>query len=335
MKLLKRLFFIFKRKDKKYKTTIEHNVVDIFGLDNNNYSNTLYNIYCSINNIPCDLVARTKDYDKMIDSVSSYNQLDHILLRFTNTIYNILFIKADIHLPKFVAMLNTTKAIYIIKDNSISLSLTLLDLQKLYLIDEDNDYLNIIKSYLHNNFDSRLYKDINIEAENWDCYENIMEKNGKRNMLPLYENDNNIHIYVIENHLLNFFKFNSINIDLTEYDMKVKDVEKLFKIIICFDNLSTTYKDLLKKCSIDYLEEPENNRLHSSFNLDSIYNIINELSTYEKTDESFLLYRYFRNLYLDIKDNLLKINNINIQMTSITSDDKESINFIDDVDEIL
>lgn len=328
---IKRLKFLFKRKDKNFKSKISNSITDIEFVDTNNFSDTLYNIICSEKNIPCDVNSRTLNYDEMINIIKDY---EYDILDFTNTIYIIYFNNIDFELLEFINILNMEKhnINYELEHNKIVLSMTYTFLEYIYNLDSNNKYLCTLRNNMVFNFDNRLTDSL-IESNNCDLYHDIFVKNKQSILLPIFDNTFIVHIYVIENQLLNF-----INTELSkEFDfnkLSLDSILRSFTIIICFDNFGFNL-DVLKYFSDLYINKSR--RIICKFNIKSIKQLVEYYDTNKNSDEEEILFNFFNNTYHNTIEALQEKINNNINLNSLTSDDLETgyIKLLDGVDEIL
>lgn len=320
----KRLKFIFKRKDKHYKPTLIFSVTDGTIIDTSNYSDTLYNIVCSKKNIPCDTNTRTLDYyqqlDTIIESNEDYNSM-------TNSIIVIYFKEVSTDYFNFINHLNKLYIKYYLESDKIIISLSITDTYNIFKSDLDNSFINTSRVLCNMTFNKNLYpKDIDIDNDTIDNHHDIkLSSDNKPIMLPLQDNEQ-YHIYVLENQLLNFLESELSNgFNFTE--VSLESLLNTFVLIVCFDNFNSKENELKTYSSYDI--KPNSNRLICKYYIsDLIYNI-DLFDT--NNEESFILYNFFLNTYNKCLEVLNNKYNLNIQMMNSL----ENNDFLEGIDEII
>lgn len=296
LNLLNRIF--------KTKSKLEYNMknLDYQYIDTNNYSNVLYNIFNSSLDTDSKL---NLQYSEAIDFIRDqfYKNKEiqisqETILKFINSIY-IFTIHNDIKLyNKTIELINKYNLQYSIYTNNtdyiVSLTIDYYTIFKMIIEilynDEENPIYNIIVSNVENVIDEKILLLSNLQQEDIDIitlegFSNIDYYYSNNKILPNKIIDDNLHIYTLEDHYINFKEQNDIN----QLSYSINDtISNLFYVIVALDNVnSKEIRDLLLSNNTNYITINKNRdndkiveRLILQFNQYQIDFIIKELLDY-------------------------------------------------------
>ena len=296
LNLLNRIF--------KTKSKLEYNMknLDYQYIDTNNYSNVLYNIFNSSLDTDSKL---NLQYSEAIDFIRDqfYKNKEiqisqETILKFINSIY-IFTIHNDIKLyNKTIELINKYNLQYTIYTNNtdyiVSLTIDYYTIFKMIIEilynDEENPIYNIIVSNVENVIDEKILLLSNLQQEDIDIitlegFSNIDYYYSNNKILPNKIIDDNLHIYTLEDHYINFKEQNDIN----QLSYSINDtISNLFYVIVALDNVnSKEIRDLLLSNNTNYITINKNRdndkiveRLILQFNQYQIDFIIKELLDY-------------------------------------------------------
>lgn len=325
---LRRLKFLFKRKDRRYKSNTIFSVTDGTIIDTSNYSDTLYNIVCSSKNIPCDINTRTLDYYQQLDTIISESEDEYYNM--TNSIIVIYFKSVSNDYFNFLNLLNKLYIKYYLESDKIIISLSIKETYNLFKSDLDNSFINTSRVLCNMTFNKKLYPDdTNFDNDIIDHHhETKLLSDNKPIMLPIKEDDSVYHIYVLENQLLNFLESQlSDGFDFTE--VTIESLLNTFVLIVCFDNFNSTESILTSYSKYDI--KPNSNRLICKYYISNLIYLIDLFDTNRDQEDSFILYNFFLNTYNKCLEVLNNKYNLNIQMINSLQD----TDFLEGIDEII